>query len=102
MLRGACWWAPRSASARSRRMPAGASRSWASTTRPSSSDAPRPPENDMSQSSERIAPNRYRESFGRYYEDFTVGDTYEHRPGRTITEADNVWFTLLTLSLIHI
>lgn len=42
--------------------------------------------------------NRYRESFGRYYEDFTVGDTYEHRPGRTITQTDNAWFTLLTMN----
>ena len=32
-----------------------------------------------------VGPNRYRESYGRYYEDFTIGDTYEHRPGRTIT-----------------
>lgn len=46
----------------------------------------------------QIAPHRYRESFGRYYEDFTVGDVYEHRPGRTITEADNTWFTLLTMN----
>ena len=45
-----------------------------------------------------IGPQRYRESFGRYLEDFTVGDVYEHRPGRTITEADNVWFTLLTMN----
>jgi acyl dehydratase len=41
---------------------------------------------------------RYRETFGRYYEDFVVGDTYEHRPGRTITETDNTWFTLLTMN----
>ena len=27
-----------------------------------------------------------------------VGDVYEHRPGRTITEADNVWFTLMTMN----
>lgn len=39
---------------------------------------------------------RYRESYGRYLEDFTVGDVYEHRPGRTITESDNIWFSLLT------
>jgi itaconyl-CoA hydratase len=45
-----------------------------------------------------VAPNRYRESFGRYLEDFKVGDIYEHRPGRTITEADNTWFTLLTMN----
>ncbi|WP_421928596.1 MaoC family dehydratase [Neoaquamicrobium sediminum] len=45
-----------------------------------------------------ISPNRYRESFGRYFEDFKVGDVYEHRPGRTISEADNTWFTLLTMN----
>ena len=45
-----------------------------------------------------IGPQRYRESFGRYYEDFKVGDVYEHRPGRTITETDNTWFTLLTMN----
>ena len=33
---------------------------------------------------------------GRYFEDFEVGDVYRHPLGRTITEADNVWFTLLT------
>jgi len=45
-----------------------------------------------------VGPNRYRETFGRYFEEFTVGDVYEHRPGRTINEADNVWFTLLTMN----
>lgn len=45
-----------------------------------------------------VGPNRYRESYGRYYEEFQVGDTYEHRPGRTITESDNTWFTLLTMN----
>lgn len=43
-----------------------------------------------------VGKQRYRESYGRYLEDFTVGDVYEHRPGRTITEADNIWFSLLT------
>jgi len=46
----------------------------------------------------KVGPNRYRESYGRYLEDFKVGDVYEHRPGRTITEADNTWFTLLTMN----
>ena len=41
---------------------------------------------------------RHRQSAGRHYEEFTVGDVYEHRPGRTITETDNVWFTLLTMN----
>ena len=45
-----------------------------------------------------VGPNRYRESYGRYLEDFAVGDVYEHRPGRTITETDNTWFTLLTMN----
>jgi itaconyl-CoA hydratase len=35
---------------------------------------------------------------GRYYEDFIVGDVYEHQPGRTISEADNTWFSLLTMN----
>jgi itaconyl-CoA hydratase len=33
---------------------------------------------------------------GRFYEDFEVGDVYEHPLGRTVTETDNIWFTLLT------
>ena len=45
-----------------------------------------------------VAANRWRESYGRYFEDFSVGDIYEHRPGRTISEADNTWFTLLTMN----
>jgi acyl dehydratase len=35
---------------------------------------------------------------GRYYEDFAVGETYKHWPGRTISAADNTWFTLLTMN----
>lgn len=37
-------------------------------------------------------------STGRLYEDFVVGAVYRHWPGRTITEADNSWFTLLTMN----
>lgn len=33
---------------------------------------------------------------GRFFEDFEVGDIYHHPLGRTITTADNIWFTLLT------
>ena len=33
---------------------------------------------------------------GRFYEDFEVGDVYEHPLGRTVTTTDNLWFTLLT------
>lgn len=41
---------------------------------------------------------RIRASYGRYLEDFEIGDIYEHRPGRTITEADNIHFSLLTMN----
>ena len=42
--------------------------------------------------------------YGRWFEDFSVGDIYEHRPGRTVTEADNIWFSTLTMNLnpLHI
>ena len=33
---------------------------------------------------------------GRFFEDFVVGDVYDHPLGRTITTTDNTWFTLLT------
>jgi itaconyl-CoA hydratase len=33
---------------------------------------------------------------GRFFEDFSVGDVYEHALGRTVTQTDNAWFTLLT------
>ena len=52
----------------------------------------------MVQNVKQVGERRFRETFGRYYEDFTVGDIYEHRPGRTISEADNTWFTLLTMN----
>ena len=45
-----------------------------------------------------VGGRRLRESAGRYYEDFELGDIYEHRPGRTISETDNTWFTLLTMN----
>ncbi len=35
---------------------------------------------------------------GRFFEDFEVGDIYEHALGRTILPADNVWFTCLTMN----
>ena len=35
---------------------------------------------------------------GRVFEDFVVGDVYEHPLGRTLLAADNVWFTCLTMN----
>jgi acyl dehydratase len=36
--------------------------------------------------------------FGRAFEDFVAGDMYRHWPGKTITEADDHLFCLLTMS----
>lgn len=52
----------------------------------------------MAGESVKVGEHRYRERFGRYYEDFEVGATYEHRPGRTLSETDNTWFALLTMN----
>jgi itaconyl-CoA hydratase len=52
----------------------------------------------MVQNWKEVGPQRYRETFGRYFEDFRIGDVYEHRPGKTVTEYDNHLFTLLTLN----
>ena len=46
----------------------------------------------------QIDVNRFREDPGLYFDDFSVGDIYEHWPGRTITEVDNIWFTNLTMN----
>ena len=45
-----------------------------------------------------------RESFGGYLEDFVPGDIYKHWPGKTVTEADNHLFSLITMntSPLHI
>lgn len=47
---------------------------------------------------ERVGERRFREVQGLFYEDFTAGDVFEHRPGRTLTDVDNIWFTLLTMN----
>ncbi len=40
----------------------------------------------------------YERPFGRYFEDFTVGDVYKHWPGKTITEYDDHLFCLITMN----
>lgn len=52
----------------------------------------------------KLGENRYRETHGLYFEEFNVGDVVEHRPGRTVTEADNIWQSLLSMnaSPLHI
>ncbi len=52
----------------------------------------------MTHGTKTVGPQRYRETFGRYFGDFEVGDVYEHRPGKSVTEYENHLFTLLTLN----
>jgi len=47
----------------------------------------------------QVGERRYRETSGLYYEDFEPGDVFEHRPGRTVLDVDNTYFTLLTLNV---
>ena len=46
----------------------------------------------------KVGERRFREVRGLYYEDVVVGEIVEHRPGRTVTEADNLWQSLLALN----
>src|SRR5271168_2426789 len=46
-----------------------------------------------------LGERRYRETSGLYWEDFEPGDVFEHRPGRTVLDVDNTYFTLLTLNV---
>lgn len=36
--------------------------------------------------------------FGRFFDDFTVGDVYRHWPGRTLTQADDLLFCAITMN----
>jgi itaconyl-CoA hydratase len=46
----------------------------------------------------QIGDRRFREVHGLYYDDVVVGEIVEHRPGRTVTETDNLWGSLLALN----
>ena len=35
---------------------------------------------------------------GKYFEEFKVGETFQHQPGRTVTETDNLLFSALTMN----
>jgi acyl dehydratase len=35
---------------------------------------------------------------GRFFEDFDIGDVFKSQLGRTVSEADNIWFTCLTMN----
>lgn len=36
--------------------------------------------------------------YGRYFDEFQIGQSFKHWPGRTISEADDTWFSLLTMN----
>lgn len=46
----------------------------------------------------KVGENRLREDFGLYYDDFEVGQIFEHRPGRTLTDVDNIWQSLICMN----
>lgn len=46
----------------------------------------------------QVGEKRYRADYGRYLEEFEIGAVYEHRPGRTSTEVDNIHFSPLTMN----
>ena len=35
---------------------------------------------------------------GKLFEELIVGQVFQHQPGRTVTEADNIWFSCLTMN----
>ncbi|KAF0971206.1 MULTISPECIES: MaoC family dehydratase [Gordonia] len=37
-------------------------------------------------------------TLGRFFEDYVVGDVYQHPMGRTITDTDNAWITCLSMN----
>lgn len=49
-------------------------------------------------SDDNLGDNHYRAAAGRYLEQFAVGDVYIHQPGRTLSQNDNAWFSLLTMN----
>lgn len=53
---------------------------------------------EKAESTSVTSKNSIRLPDGRYFEDFQIGDVYRHRPGRTITEADNIQFSLMTMN----
>src|SRR5687768_2404059 len=45
-----------------------------------------------------IGPTQEGRMAGKYYEELHIGVVLQHQPGRTVTEADNIWFSCLTMN----
>lgn len=41
---------------------------------------------------------RVHERRGLWFDEFEIGDLFRHRPGRTITEADNIFYSAITMN----
>ncbi|MSU46378.1 MAG: hypothetical protein EXS42_04460 [Lacunisphaera sp.] len=44
-----------------------------------------------------VSPGVYRERMGLFYEDIVMGETYEHRPGKTFTIEESMRHSLRAL-----
>jgi acyl dehydratase len=53
---------------------------------------------DLVKSFKKVKENLYQTVSGLYFEDFSVGNVIQHRPGRTITDADNIWLSLIGMN----
>lgn len=59
---------------------------------------------DQVRACEQVTDGRRRESHDLIYENIEIGTVIEHRPARTLTEADNIWMSQLSMNLhpLHI
>lgn len=59
---------------------------------------------DQVRAYKQVGERRWRETRGLVFEEIEVGTIVEHRPGRTLTETDNIWLSLLAMNLhpLHI
>ena len=60
--------------------------------------APRPTRPSSEAPGSVDAVTTHERPFGRHFEDFAVGDIYKHWPGKTITEADDHLFCMITMN----
>src|ERR1700680_3266801 len=46
----------------------------------------------------QVGASCYRETYSLYFGDFALGNVFQHRPGRTVTETNNISRCLLTMN----
>jgi itaconyl-CoA hydratase len=47
---------------------------------------------------QRLDSGKYQENHGLYYDEFEIGDIIVHKPGRTVTETDNMWQSMINMN----